>query len=169
MILLTMFLVTGAAAYGASRIAPPLLIILIPSFVLFYINALFEWVNNKTGIATILENSWIFLSGTKDLDVIIENGGNYYGCSFGMSLLQLGANVLPALVLIVAAIPGCIAFFGLSIGTVMTAGGGLIYLVKQEKDVFELGAKILAAALISIPIAGIILRIAVMLTELYVC
>lgn len=167
MILLTMFLVGSAAAYGASRIAWPMLIVLIPTLVLFYVSAFFEWVNGRTGIATLLESSWIFLSGTQDLNVILE-GGNY-NCSFGMSLLQLGLNILPCLVLMVAALPGCAAFFGIPIGATMTVGGGLIFLVTREQNVFELGAKILAVALISIPIAGICLRVAVILAGVEVC
>lgn len=168
MILITVFLVTGAAAYGASRIAWPFFIVLISSYVVFYISALFEWVNGQMGIATLLEKSWIFLSGTQDLNVIFEND-TYHCNTFGMSLLELVIHILPALVLMVAAIPGCVAFFGISIGTIMAAGGGLIFLATRDRDAFELGAKILAVALIAIPIAGICLRVAVILAGVEIC
>lgn len=164
MIFLAMFLFAGSSAYVASRIAPPLLLVLVIGYPLAGFISGINWLDNKTGVNSFLLSSWVWISGVQYPDPIIGKGCQDYmggGDNFNFFMFILGLVVLLLLLVlaIIMTLMALVCMVAVPASVVISSVASIVSIAKNDAEAFIFGMTVLAGTMATVIATGLVIRL----------
>lgn len=151
------FLVVGGVyTFVNSDLFMLMLFAVVPAILLGFILMGAMWVNDRTGVSSMMVGSWQYLSGVDTPGEIVaecpeDSNANFF---LGMAIILIMLVVAIANVVI-----GATAIIGIPLGVLMTIVGGLHALATQSSDMIARGLGVLTVGLGAVVASGLVMRL----------